>query len=374
MKEIGIALIGTGFMGKSHALAWNSALPVFGGTLKPRLELLCDVDETVVARLAPEFGFARSSTDWHKVVADPAVDIVSITTPNGFHRDMAIAALEAGKHVWCEKPMALTLEDASAMADAAAKAPGKALLGYNYIRNPAIQQAKKIISDGTIGDIVHFRGQVDEDYMADSDIPWSWRARIADGGLGVLGDLTCHLVSLAHFLVGRVQELSADIETVYKTRPMPNKPGERGVVENEDIAHALVRFESGVSGTMNSSRTAWGRKNLIRIEVHGTKGMLTFDQERLNEINLFVDEGRKDIQGYRQILSGPQHAKYAQFVPAPGHQLGFNDLKTIEAAHFLECIEKNERPMVDFAEGLLIEQVIHGFVRSARDRRWVTVS
>ncbi len=374
MKDIGIALIGTGFMGKCHALAWNSAVPVFGGTLRPRLELLCDVDEGTVQKLAPEYGFARTSTDWRDVVADSAVEIVSITTPNGFHRDMAIAALEAGKHVWCEKPMALTLDDARLMAQAAATAQGKALLGYNYIRNPAIQQAKKIISDGIIGDIVHFRGQVDEDYMADGDIPWSWRARIADGGLGVLGDLTCHLVSLAHFLVGPIEELSADIETVYKTRPMPNKAGEPGVVENEDIAHALIRFKEGVSGTMNSSRTAWGRKNLIRIEVHGTKGMLTFDQERLNEINLFVNEGRKDTQGYRQILSGPQHPKYSQFVPAPGHQLGFNDLKTIEAAHFLECIEKNERPMVDFAEGLLIEQVIHGFVRSAHERRWVTVS
>ncbi|MEP3280033.1 MAG: Gfo/Idh/MocA family oxidoreductase [Stappiaceae bacterium] len=374
MKEIGIALIGTGFMGKCHALAWNSVTPVFGGKIKPRLEILCDVDEAAIRKLGPEYGFARTSTDWRQVVADPAIDIVSITTPNGLHREMAIAALAAGKHVWCEKPMALDLADATEMADAAATASGKSLLGYNYIRNPALQQAKKIISDGTIGDIIHFRGQVDEDYMADGDLPWSWRARIADGGLGVLGDLTCHLVSLAHYFVGHIKELSADVETVYKTRPLPDMTGEQGVVENEDIAHALVRFDNGVSGTMCSSRTAWGRKNLIRLEIHGTCGMLTFDQERLNEINLFVNEGPKEIQGFRQVLSGPPHPQYSNFVPAPGHQLGFNDLKVIEAAHFLECIEKNDQPCVDFAEGLLIEKVIHGFIRSAQERRWVSVS
>ena len=373
MKELGIGLIGTGFMGKCHALAWNSVRPVFGDVPKTRLELLCDVTEHTVRMHADEYGFARHCTDWKELVADPRVDIVSITSPNGFHREMAIAALEAGKHVWCEKPMALTVEDAQAMTDAAARAPGKTLLGYNYIKSPAIQQAKRILSEGTLGEIVHFRGQVDEDYMADGELPWSWRARIAEGGLGVLGDITCHLVSLAQYLVGDIAELCADIETVHKTRPMPGNPNETGDVENEDIAHALVRFDTGISGVLTSSRAAWGRKNLIRIEIHGTRGMLIFDQERLNELQLYLNEGPRELQGFRTILSGPLQPNYNRFTPAPGHQLGFNEIKVIEAAHFLECIRDNHTPYLDFAAGLKIEQIIHGFVRSARKRSWITL-
>ena len=369
MSELGVGLIGTGWMGKCHALAWRSVQAVFGHEIVPRLEVLCDERPGEASLRAPEFGFARHATNWSDVIADPRVDVVSITTPNGLHHEMAVAALEAGKHVWCEKPMALTVADAEAMAAAAGAAPGKTLLGYTYVQNPAIRQARSMIEAGVIGDLVHFRGQVDEDYLASPEAPWSWRSRIATGGLGVLGDLTCHLVSFAHTLVGEIASLSADVETIHRMRPVPG--GEMREVENEDVAHAIVRFRSGLTGVLASSRTAWGRKNAIRVEVHGTKGTIAFDQERLNELQLFVADGPEASRGFRTILGGPAQPPHGRFVPAAGHQLGFNDLKVIECAHLLDCIGNGSETWISFADGVKIERVIHGMAASARDRQWV---
>ena len=374
MSNIGIGLIGTGFMGKSHALAWHTVKATFGTSLTPRLEMLCEADEDLARQKADEYGFAHAITDWQALVSDPRVDVVSITTPNSLHRDMAIAALEAGKHVWCEKPMALTVEDAEAMTKAAAKSGTKTLLGYNYVRNPALQHARRLIQEGAIGRIVDFRGQVDEDYLANEDLTWTWRCRIDQGGLGVLGDITCHLVSLAHYLVGDITDLSATIETAYPTRPLGDGSGQSGAVENEDIAHSLVKFENGIKGILASSRVAWGRKNVIRVEIHGTKGMICFDQERMNELELYLaEEGDPANRGMRKILTGPAHEPYGQFCPAPGHQLGINDLKCIEASQFLDAIDQDDEAWPNFAEGLKIEKIIHGMARSSEEGRWISV-
>ena len=299
----------------------------------------------------------------------------SITTYNNTHKQIAIAALEAGKHVWCEKPMALTLRHAEEMAAAARKAKGcVTMLGYNYVKNPMIQTMKKLIADGVIGEVIDFRGNVDEDYMADPMLPWSWRLRTADAGLGTLGDITCHLISLAHETVGPVAKLTALLDTVHKQRPMPDKPGEMGVVENDDVAHVLVRFANGARGVLASSRVAHGRKNVIRVEVHGSKGMLVFDQERLNELQLYTADGPKETRGFRTILTGPQHEPYGRFCPAPGHQLGFNDLKTIELAHLLRAIKGEVKPHLSFEEGLVIERTLDAVARSAKSGAWVDVA
>ena len=188
MGTLGVGLIGTGFMGKIHALAWRSARAVLGADLpEARLELLCDTPKDKARAMAGQFGFARATADWHALVTDPRVDVVSITTPNNLHREMTLAALAAGKHVWCEKPMALTLAEAEEM-EATARAAGRVtLVGYNYIKNPAFDLARRLIEAGRIGRVVHIRGWVDEDYQADPDLPWTWRARIADAGLGALG-------------------------------------------------------------------------------------------------------------------------------------------------------------------------------------------
>ena len=375
MDSIGVGLIGTGFMGRCHAFAYNSVKPVFGDVTAPRKLLLCDLDAKVAAQRAEEFGFERSTTNWREMVADPNIGLISITTWNGTHKQIAIAALEAGKHVWCEKPMALTLKHAEEMAAAARKAKGQVtMLGYNYVKNPAVQTMRRLIADAVIGEVIDFRGTVDEDYMADPMLPWSWRLRAADAGLGTLGDITCHLISLAYETVGPIASLTAILDTVHNQRPLPDKPGETGKVENDDVAHAIVRFKAGARGVIASSRVAHGRKSTLRIEVHGTKGMLVFDQERMNELQLYTADGPKETRGFRTILTGPLHPPYGQFCPAPGHQLGFNDLKTIELAHMLRAIKGEVKPHLSFEEGLAIEHTLDAIVRSAKAGAWVEVA
>ncbi|MGP6086868.1 Gfo/Idh/MocA family protein [Antarctobacter jejuensis] len=365
MTELGIGLIGTGFMGKTHALAWRAARAVLGRDLpQVRLEMLCDTPEAKAAEMADQFGFARATDDWRALVADPRVDVVSITTPNNLHLEMACAALKAGKHVWCEKPMALTMADAEEMVAVARDAGTVTMVGYNYIRNPAFLHAKKLIDEGRIGRVVHVRGWVDEDYQADPDLAWTWRARLKDAGLGTLGDLGCHLVSLVVGLCGPIESLVADTQIIHATRPLPDGSG-RAVVENEDTATALLRFASGAHGSISTSRSAWGRKNRLDWEVHGTKGMICFAQERMNELQLYVNEGPKSEQGFRTILTNPEHAPYGAFVPAPGHQLGFGDLKTLEAGDLLRAIRDGRPCFPTMQDALGFERVIHAIAESA---------
>jgi len=372
---LGIGLVGTGFMGKCHALAFNAVAATFERLPRPRLAVLCDADAGRAAEAAAVFGFDRATADWRAVVDDPAVDLVAVATPNATHAEIAVAALAAGKHVYCEKPMALGLADAVRMAEAADEAPGlRTRLGYNYTANPALEHARRLIADGTLGRIVHARALYDEDYMADAALPWSWRCRKAEAGLGALGDIGCHAVSILHRLVGPIVRVVADVDTAHRERPLPDRPGEVGDVDNEDVAAALLRFSSGASGALATSRAAHGYKNGIRIEVQGTLGTLRFDQERMNELGLFLAAGEPALRGFRTVLTGPLHPPYGAFCPAPGHGLGFNDLKVIEVAGFLAAIADDDPYPLDFAEGLAIERVIHGIARSAEEGRWLDVA
>jgi predicted dehydrogenase len=235
-----------------------------------------------------------------------------------------------------------------------------------------LQYARQLIEEGAIGTVFDFRGSVDEDYMADPDMPWSWRLTARQAGLGTLGDLTVHLVSLAQELMGPVARLTAMVDVVHKERPVPGGTG-KAMVENDDIAHALLRFASGARGVMTSSRVAHGRKNALRIEVHGSKGTLALDNERMNELKLYMAEGPPGRRGFRRILSGPQHGAYGRLCPAPGHGLGFNELKVIELAELLYGVTGRPSQSITFAQGLAIEKVIHAFARSGQSGTWVDV-
>ncbi len=371
MTGLGIGLIGTGFMGKCHALAYRQAGAVFGDLPPARLEVLCDTPAERASAMAAQFGFARATDDWRAVVTDPAVDIVCITTPNKLHAEMALAAIAAGKHVHCEKPLALTLAEAEAMGAAARTAGVRTMVGYNYTHNPAFTHAVRLVAAGEIGRLVHFRGWVDEDYQADPEMPWSWRALASEAGLGVLGDLMCHLVSMALPLAGSVESVIAEMQTIHLTRAMSDGSG-RAPVENEDVATALVRFAAGFHGSLSASRSAWGRKSRLAWEVHGASGMLTYDQERMNELRLYRNTGDPALQGFTTILTGGAHTPYAAFCPAPGHQLGFNELKVIEAGAFLREISGGPAVGPDFARALEIERVIHAMAEAAREGRRVT--
>ena len=374
MTQLGIGLIGTGFMGKCHALAWNAVRPTFGGDLpRPKLAVVCAGAEAEAEAAAAAFDIGRWTLDWREVVADPAVAAVSIAAPNHLHCEIALAALAAGKHVWCEKPMAISLADAEAMAAAAATAPGRTIIGYNYVQNPLLQQARRLIREGSIGRVTQFRCCMDEDFMAEAATPWGLKDD-RRSGYGVLDDFGSHMVGLAHFLVGEIAEVAAVCDRPFASRPVAAGSAEVREVETHDIASALLRFASGVTGSLAASRAAWGRKSGLCFEVHGDRGTIRFDQERPNEIHLFVAGEDPETGGFRRILAGPQHPPYDAFCPASGHGLGFNDLKAIEARHFLRVIAGEEPAVFDFAEGVKVERVVHALARSAAERRWIEVA
>lgn len=377
-KSIGVGLIGTGFMGKAHAIAYPMAARIMGAMPEVSLEMLCDENQDRANAMATQFGFSRATHHWRDVIDDPEVDLISITTPNALHKEMAIAALKAGKHVWCEKPMALTYADAKEMAAMAQRTDAVTLAGYNYLRNPLIKHIQKLLDEGAIGKPVHFRGWVDEDYQADPDLPWTWRASRAQAGLGALGDLGCHLVSVMTLLMGPVTRLAADAQIIHNQRPMEQAPDQQGktqfaTVENEDCVTSLIHFNSGAHGSISASRAAWGRKNRLDWEIHGTQGMITFAQERMNEFKLYQNSGSPSEQGFKTILAGPQHPPYGDFCPAPGHQLGFQDLKTIEAFELLTSLEGTSCAYPNFAEAADIENIIHTIDEAARQQRWIDI-
>jgi predicted dehydrogenase len=370
METIGVGLIGTGYMGKCHALAWTGVKAVFGDTPVVRRVALCEVEDSLARRRADEFGFETSTSDWRSLVTDPEIDVVSITTPNAWHAPMAIAALEAGKHVWCEKPMAPALADAERMA-AAARASGRvAILGYNYIQSPAIRYVAKLLERDAIGPVTHFRVEMDEDYMADAEAPFSWKSE-RSAGYGALDDFAVHPMSLVSTLFGMPAEAFGEMRKPYPDRP---DGASRRLVENFDVATVLLRMPNGASGAIQVSRCAWGRKGRLQLQIFGAKGAILFDQERFNEVSVYLAEGSAEDQGFTTVLMGPAHPPYERFIVAPGHQLGFNDLKVVEARELLNRIAGEPSLTIDFDAGLAIERVIHAAARSAVEGRWVTTT
>jgi predicted dehydrogenase len=372
-NDIGVGLIGTGFMGKSHALAWHGVRPVFGDVPEIRLESLCEISQALADERAAEFGFRRATDNWRTLIDDPAIDVISITAPNAFHAQMAIAALAAGKHVWCEKPMAPSFAEAEAMNDAARASGRTAILGYNYIQNPMIGHIRKLLDEDAIGRVNHLRFEMDEDFMADPDAPFHWRNE-KTSGYGVIDDFAVHPLSIIRYLFGAVSHVMVEMIKPYADRPVGHGEDGRRPVQTHDVASALIRLADGVSGSLNVSRTAWGRKSRIAIQIFGAHGSILFDQERMNELQLFTADGRDSEQGFRTILSAPVHPPYGRFVPAPGHQLGFNDLKIIECRQLLGRIAGEDTPVISFTEGLEIERTVHAMARSFETGEWVDVS
>lgn len=370
MKPLGIGLIGTGYMGKCHALAWNAVAPTFGDVPRPRLVHLGEANEALARSKAAELGFARASGDWRAVIADPEVDVVSVTTPNQFHAEMAIAALGAGKHVWCEKPMATSEADAAAMLEAA-RASGKvAALGYNYIQNPAVRHLKALLEGGAIGAVNHVRVEMDEDFMADGAAPFGWKSDVGSG-YGALDDFAVHPLSLLAVLVGPLARVVTDMAKPFATRPLAGG-GDRAV-ETHDVANVLFRLESGVSGSLLVNRSAWGRKGRIALQIFGADGSILYDQERMNELQLYQARGSMAEQGFRTILTGPQHPPYDRFIPAPGHGLGFNDLKVIEARELIRRIGGEPAHLIEFEAGFRIERTVHAMARAFETKGWVEI-
>ncbi|QLG93781.1 Gfo/Idh/MocA family oxidoreductase [Pseudomonas yamanorum] len=369
MRELGIGLIGTGFMGRAHALAFNNARAVFELPVNLKLAALADADTERAQRCATAWGFAQAHGDWQQLVNDPKVDLVAITTPNHLHYPMAMAALAAGKAVYCEKPLAVSLEQADAMRRAASAAGVVTRVGYNYQHNPMISLARQMIDRGELGEIISFQGEFSEDFMADPASPWSWRCEVGHAG-GALADLGSHLLSMARFLVGDVQSVCADTQTVHRRRPATPGSTQLREIAVDDQVHALLRFANGARGTVSSSWLKHGYKNHLSFEISGTQGTLAFDQERLNELRLF----RVGQDGFQRLLAGPALPGYAAFSPAAGHQLGYNELKTLEVQELIMALAGQGVDGTDFEAAWQVERLATAIRVAAREERWVKVS
>ena len=370
MQRLNVGLVGSGFIGRAHAFAWRAAPAIFGLPVTPALHMLADVDQPTARRAAAALGFAQGTGDWRELVESPDIDLVDITTPNAWHKPMALAAIAAGKPVYCEKPLAPNAADAKAMMEAAEAAGVPTFVGFNYLKNPMVELAREIAQSGEIGEVWSFRGIHAEDYMTDPEAPWTWRLD-PGGGAGAIADLGSHIISLARYVVGEIEELSADLDTVVPTRPIAPGSPDRRPVEVDDQARLLVRFVGGAKGIIEASWVATGRKMHLAFEVYGSKGSILVDMERLNELALYVREDAKGRQGYRRILASPGHKDYAAFCPAPGHQLGFNDVKTIEVKEVVTSLLEGRRFYPDFREAWLIQRVVDAALVSGRERRWV---
>ncbi len=369
MKDIRIGLIGAGYMGKAHAMALKAVATIFSTALRPVCEMLCTTNEVGAARLAAELGFNRSTADWRSLVADPMIEAVIVASPQTTHCGIVLAALAACKPVFCEKPLGATLSDARAMTAAAEKAGVPNMVGFNYIRTPASQLAYEIIAAGEIGKIVHFRAEHTEDFLADPDQPANWRTR--DQCSGTMGDLSPHIINAALRLVGPIESLVADIQTVHAVRLGPDGPEP---VKNDDQANILCRFEGGAMGSLNISRVATGRKMGYAYEVTGIKGALRFDQEDQNALWFYERSGRPGRQGFRKLLTAPDHPDYGSFCQGPGHGTGYNDQIAIEARDFLRAIETGRPVFPTFRDGLEVSRVVAAAVQSHQARSWVRVS
>ncbi|MDQ2695119.1 MAG: Gfo/Idh/MocA family oxidoreductase [Pseudomonadota bacterium] len=373
MQTIRIGLIGTGYMGKAHAIALRAMPTVFAPPVNVVCELLAEVNDDLAREKARALGFNRSTGDWRRLVEDPDVDVVDICSPNFLHKEMALAAIAAGKHIYCEKPLSLSTADSLEMTEAAEKAGIKTLVGFNYMRNPAAGLAREIIGNGEIGRIVHFRGTHIEDYMRDPGLPFTWRLQKRFSGTGSLGDL-CHVINMAHYLVGEIDEVCGQLQTVIPQRPIPDRPGAMGAVENDDQAHFMARFKNGAIGTLETSRIATGRKNALTYEINGLQGSITFDQERLSELKLYTADGPAGRQGFRTLLLGPEHPDYRHFSPAAGHGLGYNDMKIVEVHALIDGIAHDRPLWPDFRAGYEVDRVIAAVERSHAEGRWVRVA
>jgi len=364
-REIGIGILGGGYMGKAHAVAMSAVGAVFNTHLRPRLEMVCASTPDSAERYRSAYGFARATDDWRVLVNDPKVDAIVIALPPSYHRDIAQAAFDLGKPVFCEKPLGGSLADAQTMTDAAQRAGVTNMIGFNYIRTPASQFARKLIADGAIGDVTWFRGEHTEDFYADPQSPFTWRGQ--DVANGTMGDLAPHMINAALALIGPISQVMGDVETV-----IANRPG--GTVTNDDHAQLMCRFASGVMGQMYFSRVATGRKMGYAYEVTGTKGAIRFDQEDQNAMWVYKMDDPEEIRGFRKVLTGPAHPDYLPFCQGPGHGTGYQDQIIIEARDFLQAIETGAPVWPTFQDGLEVSKVVYAALKSAEEKTWVSVS
>ena len=374
-ETIGIGMVGHAFMGAVHSHAWRSVHRFFDPPLVPRLAVLAGRDETRAKAAAERFGWESVETDWRRLIARDDVGLVDICTPGDSHAEIAIAALEAGKHVLCEKPLANSVAEAEAMAEAARRARERgvrAMVAFNYRRVPALAHARKLVASGALGEIRHVRSVYLQDWLSDPQSPMTWRLRKESAGSGALGDLGAHIVDAAQFVTGDVITGVSALTNTFVTE-RPSESGGTDAVTVDDTALFLARLSGGAVASFEATRFALGRKNAMRLEVNGSKASLAFDFESMNELQWY--EGTGTEAGFRRILvTEPEHPYVGVWWP-PGHLLGYEHTFTNEVADLLDAIGAGTDPEPGFDDGLRVQRVLHAVEESASAQAsWTEVS
>ncbi|TKT04203.1 Gfo/Idh/MocA family protein [Streptomyces lasalocidi] len=379
-NTLGVAVVGFGWMGRVHTQAYGR-LPHHFPRLPVRPELVVVADEVPgrAEEAAGRYGFASATRDWREVAADPRVAAVSVTAPNFLHREIGVAMAEAGKHLWIEKPVGLTAEDARAVADAVRAAGVQGTVGFNYRNAPAVETARRMVAAGDIGTVTHVRIRLFSDYAAHPDGALTWRYERRRGGSGVLGDLASHGVDLARFLLGEIVSLTADTAVFVPERARSAGAtagharatgGAPGPVENDDYVSCLLRFASGARGVLEASRVSVGEQNAYGFEVHGTTGALFWDYRRMGELGVSRGTAYQD-QPVSTVYVGPGDGEYAAFQPGAANSMGYDDLKVIEAHHFLRSVSEGTPYGPTLADAVASATALDAMTRSARQRAWV---
>lgn len=384
MKKLRIGMIGYKFMGKAHSNAYRALPMFFPRAVKPEMAVICGRNKDAVELAASQFGWADTETDWKALIQRDDIDVIDINAPSDVHKEIAIAAAKAGKHIFCEKPLALTLSDAREMLKTAEEAGIKHMIGFNYRFSPAVQLAKQLVDSGRLGTIYHFRAWFLQDWIIDPDFPLVWRLQKEIAGSGSHGDLGAHLIDLAHYLVGDLDEVIGMSETFIKERPIAeemtglsakgSKDAPRAPVTVDDATLFLTRFKNGALGNFEATRFAAGHRSTNSFEINGSLGSVKFDFERMNELEVYFTSDDEDVQGFRRVLAtDPAHAYSEAWWPS-GHTIGFEHTFIHEMLEFCDAIEEDRQPEPNFRDGVKCQAVLEAVDRSIQERRWVKIS
>lgn len=369
-QTINVGLVGYKFMGRAHSNAYRQVARFFPDVaLRPALKAICGRDEAAVRAAAEQLGWEEVETDWRALVARDDIGLIDISTPGDTHAPIALAAAAAGKHIFCEKPLANTLAEARQMAEAVAQAGVVGMVCFNYRRVPAVQLARRLIDQGKIGTIYHWRATYLQSWLLSPAFGMTWRMRKEQAGSGALGDLGAHIVDLARFLVGEIASVTGLSETFIKERPLPGGGAEPVTVD--DAALFLARFSGGAVGSFEATRFATGRRNYNRFEINGSKGSIAFNLERLNELEVYFQDDAADTQGFRSVLvTEADHPYVGSWWPS-GHIIGWEHTFTHAIYDLLNGIAAGTSPAATFADGLRCQAVLEAVERSAGSKSWV---
>lgn len=372
-RQVRVGMVGYKFMGKAHSHAYRDLPFFFEPEAVPVLQAVAGRDRDGVEAAANQLGWASTETDWRRLIERDDIDLIDIVTPNHLHAEIAIAAAEAGKHILCEKPLALTVAEARRMARAAEQAGTVHMVCHNYRFAPAVQFAKKLIDDGRLGRIYHIRAQYLQDWIMDPNFPLVWRQRKEVTGSGALGDIGAHILDLARFLVGEFTAVTGMMETFIKERPQA-EDDVRGEVDVDDATAFLARFENGAMGVFEATRFAGGNRNGNRFEINGEKGSIRWDLENMNNLEVYLEEDEKGMQGFRTIHCTEEVHPYAGAYWPPGHIIGYEHTFINLFSELMKGIAKGYSPSPNFADGLRNQMVLEGVERSAQSGGWIEIS